>query len=306
MKAKVVVEEESEQRLDKLLCDRFPSHSRSYFQFLIEKGAVLLSGKPAKKREKPRRGDAIEIDFLPLRPLSAIPEPIALDILYEDQWIIAINKPAGLVVHPGAGSPSGTFVNALLHHCQTLDPAAFDPLRPGIVHRLDKDTTGVLLAAKTPLAHQKLSAAFKERTMSKSYLAICLGIPQEGLLSAPIKRHPTRRQEMAVLEGGKEACSDIRVLAHRESLSLVSISLLTGRTHQIRVHLKHLGCPILGDSVYGSPSVNQRHGVYRQLLHAEKIKFTHPITGELLPISCPPPSDMEKIIAYIQGSPIKL
>jgi len=301
-----VTPEETGERLDKLLCQRFPSYSRSYFQFLIEKGAVLLSGKIVKKREKPKAAEPLHVTFLPLEPLNVTAESIPLDILYEDDHLIAVNKPAGLVVHPSATSPSGTFANALLHHCQSLCKEEFDPLRPGIVHRLDKDTTGVLLAAKNPFIHQKLSAAFKERTIQKSYLAICLGVPKQGLLSAPIKRHPIRRQEMAVSEGGKEALSDICLLAHREDLSLVRITLLTGRTHQIRVHLKHLGCPILGDPVYGASSANARFGVGRQLLHAQRLEFFHPITGKPLVIECPPPPDMEKFVAQIEGSEVKL
>lgn len=296
----LVTAEEAGERVDKLLCQRFPEHSRSYLQWLIEKGAVLLGGKCIKKREKPKIAEELQVTFLPLEPLNVAAEPIALDILYEDEDLLAINKPAGLVVHPSSTSSSGTFANALLHHCRSLCTEEFDPLRPGIVHRLDKETTGVLLAAKNGKAHQKLSAAFKERTIEKSYLAICLGCPKEGLFSAPIKRHPMRRQEMTIAEDGKQALSEFHLLAHRAGLSLVQVTLLTGRTHQIRVHLKHLNCPVLGDPIYGSSSANLRHGVKRQLLHAQKLAFSHPLTGKALVIECPPPVDMQKFIDFIE------
>lgn len=295
-----VTESEVGQRLDKLLALHFPSHSRSYFQYLIEKQAVLLNGELVKKREKPNVGDEIEVCFLLTEQLSAEPENIPLDILYEDEAIIAINKPAGFVVHPAPGSPSGTFVNALLYHCQTLTKEPFDSLRPGIVHRLDKDTTGVLIAAKSYEAHQHLIAQFSARKVDKRYLAVCAGHPPEGLVSAPIKRHPIHRQEMTVSPDGKEALSQISVRMHREGLSLVEVQILTGRTHQIRVHLKHLNAPILGDPVYGPVSLNQKYKLTRQLLHASSLTLQHPVTGKPLRIEAPIPTDMQNFIAQIE------
>lgn len=265
-----------------------------------------MNGKSVKKREKLKGGDEVEICFLLTEQLHAEPQPIPLSILYEDEEVIAINKPANFVVHPAPGSPSGTFANALIYHCQTLKNEPFDSLRPGIVHRLDKDTTGVLIAAKTYAAHQHLIQQFSNRTIEKHYLAICSGHPKEGLLSAPIKRHPIRRQEMAVCSDGKEALSHVKVRAHKKGLSLVEIHLLTGRTHQIRVHLKHLGCPLLGDPLYGLDSLNKSYQLNGQLLHASCLIFTHPCTGQRLKIEAPLPLTMQKFIAEIEGPSVNL
>lgn len=294
-----ITESDVGERLDKLLIHHFPTYSRTYFQYLIENQAVLVNGKSAKKRDKLILGDEIEICFLLTEELSAEPENIPLDILYEDEALIAINKPANFVVHPAPGSPSGTFANALLYHCQSLNHPGFDPLRPGIVHRLDKDTTGVLIAAKTYEAHQKLISQFSARTIDKRYLAITAGRPKDGLLSAPIKRHPIHRQEMIIDPEGKEAISKFAVKAHKEGLSLVEVQILTGRTHQIRVHLKALNCPILGDPLYGSPSLNQKYKLERQLLHAASLTFQHPISQKKIQISAPIPHDMQNFIAQI-------
>ncbi|MBS0652131.1 MAG: RluA family pseudouridine synthase [Verrucomicrobia bacterium] len=282
--------EEAGVRLDKLLTNRFPQHSRTYFQYLIDQGCVLVNGAIYKKREKPKADDEIEVCFQLTPELSLEPQDIPLNILYEDPYLVAIDKPAGMVVHPAPGHPSGTFVNALLHHCKELQGS--DSLRPGIVHRLDKDTSGVLLAAKTQEAHQKLVQAFSERKIDKTYLAVAVGKAQEGLIDAPIKRHPVNRKEMAVCPEGKEAKSLCRILGYNEALSFVEIKLITGRTHQIRVHLKHKGTPVLGDPVYGSLSANKKYQVERQLLHAYQIKFNHPITNAPLEICAPIPKDL--------------
>lgn len=284
----IVSEDETAYRLDRLLVHRFPSYSRTYFQTLIEEGCVLLNGQPCKKREKPEKDDEIEICFQWSPEISLTPENIPLTILYEDDHLIAINKPAGMVVHPAYGHPSGTFVNALLYHCQTLERT--DPIRPGIVHRLDKDTTGLLIAAKTQKAHQKLVEAFASRTIEKHYLAITVGRPSEGLIDAPIGRDPVHRKQMAVcFETGKEAKSECSILTSSEILSLVEVRLITGRTHQIRVHLKHRGTPILGDPIYGSQSINKKYNQHQQLLHAHRLSLIHPISGKPLHLSAPPP-----------------
>jgi 23S rRNA pseudouridine1911/1915/1917 synthase len=298
-----VTEREEGTRIDKLLAERYPDHSRTYFQYLIEQGFVLLNGQPIKKRNIPEEGDEIDVLFQ-LTPETTIePEPIPLNILYEDNHLIAIDKPPGMVVHPAPGHWSGTFVNALLAHCKQLPST--DPLRPGIVHRLDKDTSGILIAAKTTEAHQVLIEKFSEREMEKSYLAICVGRPQNGLLSAPIGRHPVHRKEMAVLPDGKEAISDIQVVAFNEKLSLVLIKPKTGRTHQIRVHLRHLGTPVLGDETYGSSRSNQALGATRQLLHAYRLNFSHPITGTPLALTAPLPEDMKTWIRQLYTSELK-
>lgn len=282
--------EEAGTRLDKLLAGRFPEHSRTYFQYLIDQGCVLVNDAIYKKRDKPKLDDEIAICFQLTPELSLEPQDIPLNILFEDPYLIAIDKPAGMVVHPAPGHSSGTFVNALLHYCQGLQGS--DSLRPGIVHRLDKDTSGVLLAAKTQEAHQKLVQTFSERRIDKTYLAVAVGKAQEGLIDAPIKRHPVHRKEMAVSPEGKEAKSLCRILGYNEGLSLVEIKLITGRTHQIRVHLKFKGTPILGDSVYGNTSANEKFQVERQLLHAYQIQFDHPITHAPMKICAPIPKDL--------------
>jgi 23S rRNA pseudouridine1911/1915/1917 synthase len=291
----IVSPSETGERIDKLLALHYPHYSRTYFQNIIEEGFVLLNGQRVTKRFLPEEGDEIEVLFQ-LTPESTLePEQIPLEILFEDEHLIAVNKPAGMVIHPAPGHPKGTFVNALLGHCKDLAPSV-DPLRPGIVHRLDKETSGVLIAAKTSQAHQKLVRLFTTRQIKKLYLAVCSGKPKNGIINLPIGRHPTHRKAMAVIEGGKEAISQINLLATKENFSLVQIVPQTGRTHQIRVHLKQIGCFILGDSLYGNAHINSSHHVQRQLLHAYRLEFSHPITGALLTLLAPIPLDLKEWI----------
>ncbi len=297
-----VTEKEELKRLDKLLSDRYDHKSRTYFQYLIENGYVLLNGKIVKKRTLPKKGDEIEVFFVLTPEISLEPENIPLDILYEDEHIIAVNKPSNMVVHPANGHSSHTFVNALLYHCKNL-PA--NDLRPGIVHRLDKGTTGVLLAAKTETAHRNLISIFSERRISKSYLAICISNPPNGRFSFPIGRDTHNRQMMAVKEGGKEAISEFTTLLTNGELSLVKADIFTGRTHQIRVHLKHLKAPVLGDLLYGSPSKAKAFGVSRPLLHAARVELPHPVTKKSLIIEAPLPEDFKKIAFQISSKPLK-
>lgn len=291
-----VSKEEADLRLDKLLGLHYPGHSRTYFQFLIEQGSVLVNEKIIKKREKPKVGDEIAVCFLYTQELSLEPEDIPLEILYEDEHLIAINKPAQMVVHPAPGHPKGTFVNALLFHCKAI--AGMDPIRPGIVHRIDKETSGVLIAAKTIDAHRALVKMFSERTIEKTYLAICIGKPQEGLIDLPIGRHPLRRKEMSVRPDGKEAKTVLRLKSYKDPLSLIELDLLTGRTHQIRVHLKHLGTPLLGDTVYGSSSTNKKFDTKRQFLHAARIRFLHPFKNCQIDLTAPLPSDFASMYDF--------
>lgn len=284
--------EEIGLRIDKILSARFPHFSRSYFQYLLNAGYVLLNGQPVKKRASPLPKDEIEVYFEITPELTLEPEPMAFQILFEDEHFLVVNKPAGLVVHPAPGHWNGTFVNGLLAHCKHLE-ASGDPLRPGIVHRLDKETSGVLLAAKTKEAHQKASDLFASRQMEKVYLAICCGRPPSGVINAPIGRHPVHRKEMTVKPDGKEAVSHVQVAAFNHQLSLALIRPKTGRTHQIRVHLKHVGHPILGDTVYGSARMNQSLAPPRLLLHAYQLSFTHPFTNEAIKLSAPLPDDMK-------------
>ena len=292
-----VSKEEAGTRLDKLLSVHFPHQSRCYFQFLIEQGSVLVNGKRLKKREKIQSGDEIEVCFLLTPEIALEPEAIPLDILYEDETLLAINKPVGMVVHPAPGHPSGTFVNALLHHCKTLSIQGWQALRPGIIHRLDKETSGILLAAKTLSAHQKLVTLFSERKVKKEYRAICVGIPLQGLIEAPIARHCLHRQQMRVcFDSGKEAKTRIHLLSQKAPLSYISCELITGRTHQIRVHMQHLKTPILGDPVYGSLAMNKKYSAKRQMLHATHLSFIHPFSGQPIELHAPLPEDFKGIL----------
>ncbi|MCF7806476.1 MAG: RluA family pseudouridine synthase, partial [Simkaniaceae bacterium] len=226
---------------------------------------------------------------------------IPLNILYEDEHFIAVNKPAGMVVHPAPGHYDQTFVNALLFYCDTLEIEE-NSLRPGIVHRLDKETSGVLIAAKTKQMQAALTELFSERKMVKEYIAICIGIPKELKAFGKITRHPIKRQEMMFSEEkGKEAETHFEILDRGEKLCVTKAFPKTGRTHQIRVHLKTLGAPILGDDVYGNASFNERYKIKRQLLHAHALRFTHPITQEPIEIVAPLPEDMLEIIKKLQS-----
>ena len=301
MTSKIVVSEEDlGVRLDKLLAQRFSQHSRSYFQHLIDEGYVLLNGHPIKKQHRPEVGDEIAVAFQEVPKIDVKPEAIALDIIFEDEHLIAVNKPPGMVVHPAPGAYTGTFANALVHHCKELKSEDFDKTRPGIVHRIDKETSGILVAAKTLEAHKKLTEAFSKRQVQKRYLAICCGVPKEGVFSSPIKRHPLKRKQMTVSTEGKEAITCFKILARREGLSLIEAELITGRTHQIRVHLKALNCPLLGDDTYGSQTLNRKYGARRQLLHAHQIQFTHPISEVSLELVAPIPADLKNFIDLIQ------
>lgn len=293
----IVSEEEVGQRLDRLLTLRFPKQSRSYFQWLIGEGLVLLNGKPAKKRIQPQVGDEIEVEFSLTPEASLEPEDIPLDILFEDEHLLAINKPAGLVVHPGIKNWSGTFVNALLFHCNQL-PA--DDLRPGIVHRLDKETTGVMLAAKTEATQKALVQLFTDRKMLKEYIAICIGKPGDVTIDAPIGRHPVDRKRMTVPnEGGKQALTVCKTEGFDGKLAVVRLFPKSGRTHQIRVHLQHHHNPILGDPTYGNVSWNEKYKIERQMLHAHRLSFTHPITGAPMKLEAPLPPDMVPLVERI-------
>jgi 23S rRNA pseudouridine1911/1915/1917 synthase len=276
-------------RLDQFLAARVPGLSRSRIQELILSGDATLNGHASKASTRLRAGDAVALTVPAPRPVETRPEDIALEILHEDADLIVVNKTAGLVVHPAAGNWEGTLVNALLHHCGALSSVGGEQ-RPGIVHRLDKETTGCIVAAKTDLAHQSLAAQFAGREISKIYLALAAGKfgRQSGTIDAPIIRHAVQRKKMTVaLEGrGREARTDWRVLMELGTATLVECTLHTGRTHQIRVHLKSIKHPLLGDEVYG-----RRLGFPRQMLHAWKLGFTHPRTGERVNFVSPIPPD---------------
>jgi len=277
-------------RLDHFLAVKLPHLSRSRLQALIKEGHIRVEGSIAKPGEKLRPGKRVIVHEPEAAPLTGTePEDIPLEILYEDDDLLVLNKAAGMVVHPAAGNPSGTLVNALLHHCTALSGIGGEQ-RPGIVHRLDKETSGCLVVAKNDLAHQGLSKQFAGRTILKVYLALTSGhfAKKTGVIEAEIARHPVHRKKMAVVESGRGRASttDYRILRELEGASLVECTLHTGRTHQIRVHLKHLGHPLLGDELYG-----RRAGYARQMLHAWKLGFTHPRTGEWMEFQSAIPQD---------------
>lgn len=300
-----ITDEEVGERLDKILACRLSrAGSRTYYQYLINEGKVLLNGEPAKKRTKPKAGDEVEVEYILVPELSLEPENLPLTIVYEDESILVADKAAGMVVHPATGNWTGTFVNALLFHCSHLPEIAESnqKIRPGIVHRLDKETSGLIIAAKTSQAQQKLIEMFADRRVYKEYLAICIGNPKEGIIHAPIGRHPINRKSMTVLEEkGRPAITKFRSLSFNDRLSVVSVVIETGRTHQIRVHMKHHGTPILGDSVYGIASVNHKLGINRQMLHSYKLSLNHPLTGQKMDFIANIPQDMQKIIHLIKS-----
>jgi 23S rRNA pseudouridine1911/1915/1917 synthase len=278
------------QRLDRFLAQALPAFSRARLQALIREKFVTVNGKPARPRDAVRAGSAIELREPEVTKIEAQPEAIHLDVLFEDDDLLVLNKPAGLVVHPGAGHQQHTLVNALLAHCKNLSGIGGKE-RPGIVHRLDKDTSGVLVIAKNDATHRDLSKQFAERTTGKVYLALVAGRPRQktGTIDAPIARHPIHRQRMSIARrAGRAAKTEYRVVRSNGDVSLIECTLHTGRTHQIRIHLRHLGHPVLGDKLYGG----KRAGNFpRQMLHAWKLSFVHPETGKQMSFTAPIPSD---------------
>ncbi len=268
---------DSKSRLDKYLSERFPAYSRSYFQRLIKQDKVLLNSKIAKKRFLLEIGDELSITFNTPKTIELTPYDMPLKILYEDEDLIAINKPKGLVVHPAPGHHENTLVNALIHHLGDFKGFS-DTLRPGIIHRLDKDTSGVILCAKTLFGHSSMTEAFANRQIEKTYLALCHNRPLVTQIDAPIKRHPSKRKEMTINEMGKSAKTEVELLGYSERYSLVLAKPITGRTHQIRVHLKSIKCPIVSDPIYGHIVPEYP----RLMLHAKTLKFTHPKTQKTI------------------------
>jgi 23S rRNA pseudouridine1911/1915/1917 synthase len=274
-------------RLDQYVVQKLPEHSRARIQALVKAGHVTLNGVVPKSSDRIRVGDVIRVVEPPPVAAEVVAQEIPLDVLFEDDDFIVINKPAGLVVHPAAGNPDGTLVNALLHHCTELSGIG-GVERPGVVHRLDKDTSGCLVAAKNDVAHRSLVRQFAGREVTKIYLALAAGrfSKRGGEVNAPIGRHPVHRQKMAIVERGRPARTSWRALRDLPCGTLVECTLHTGRTHQIRVHLKQLGHPILGDEVYG-----RRGDFPRQMLHAWRLGFLHPRTGQPVKYESPIPQD---------------
>jgi 23S rRNA pseudouridine1911/1915/1917 synthase len=287
------------ERLDAFLAARLPELSRSRIQVLIREQFIVVNGQPAKPRDAVKVGDRIAIAVPEAVPLDAAPQDLPLDILFEDDDLVVLNKAPGMVVHPAPGNPDGTLVNALLHHCKGQLSGIGGVERPGIVHRLDKDTSGCLVIAKSDAAHQSLVTQFAARSsMEKLYLAVTQGIPKppQDTVFTHLGRHPVNRQKMAVVNppGGKPAITDYQILATDAATltALVLCHLHTGRTHQIRVHLQHKGTPLVGDPIYGKPSQSSRQ-TGRLMLHAWRLSFDHPITGMRHHFEAPIPPEFE-------------
>lgn len=296
-------------RLDAFLASQIEGWSRARLQRLIEAEDVLVNGKPSKPSYKLREHDELEVELTSPVTTSFTPEAIPIEIVYEDDTVVVVDKPAGLVVHPAASIPSGTLANALAYHFQQLPNAT--GVRPGIVHRLDRDTSGLLIVAKTEAALENLSDQFRARTVYKSYVALVHGrvASETGRVDQPLARDPSNRSRMAVVRGGRSALSVYRVKRRFNRFTLLEVELKTGRTHQIRVHLAWLKHPVIGDETYGGGRDNtiqnpriksQIRGLGRHFLHAEKLAFTHPSTGERVQFQSPLPPELSKLLAEIE------
>ena len=295
------------QRVDQIAAKQFPNYSRAHIQRWIKDGDLLVNSKEVKSKYIIQTDDAVSVNFLEESQLIDLPEDIALDVIFEDTEILIINKPAGLVVHPGSGNRTGTLVNALLAHDENL---SFLP-RAGIVHRLDKDTSGLMVISKTESSYLNLVEQLKERSVTRTYLAMVVGVPViNKTINEPIGRHPKIRTKQAVNKNGKEAITRFSILENLDGYSLLKVNLETGRTHQIRVHLSHIGFPIIGDPLYGRRNKFSRgssekqkkiiSNFKRQALHAEELQLNHPSSGELLSFKASMPSDMQTLLNQIK------
>ncbi|MGO5075133.1 RluA family pseudouridine synthase [Clostridium sporogenes] len=287
-------------RLDLYLSKIFEDKSRSYLQGIIDEGNVLVNNNGKKRNYKLKIGDNIEVNIPEPKLLQIEPEDIKLDIIYEDKDVIVVNKPQEMVVHPAPGVYSGTLVNALLSHCKDLS-GINGVARPGIVHRIDKDTSGILVVAKNDISHNNLAAQFKEHSISRVYMALVEGIikDEQGTIEAPIGRHPVDRIKMAVVKDGRHAVTHYKVIERFKNHTLVKCKLETGRTHQIRVHMSHIMHPLVGDPVYGYKK--QRFNLKGQMLHAKLLGFIHPTTGQYVEFESQLPEYFKKIIKILRN-----
>mgnify|MGYP000302193280 CR=1 FL=1 len=286
--------EDAGVRIDKYLAEQLPDITRSYLQKLLKDGSVQMNGKPVKASTKIAAGALIALTIPEPEEPEILPEDIPLDILYEDSDVILINKPKDMVVHPAAGHYTGTLVNALMYHCKGDLSGINGVLRPGIVHRIDKDTTGVLIVCKNDRAHNALAEQLKEHSITRKYRAIVCGNlkEDEGTVDAPLGRHPQDRKKMAIVRsGGKRAVTHYRVLERFGNYTYIECRLETGRTHQIRVHMKSIGHPLIGDFLY-NPDFTK---INRQALHSYRLRFTHPVTKKPLVFTAPLPEDMQAL-----------
>lgn len=298
------------KRVDVFLAETFEDISRSAISSMIEKGLVTADGRVVKKSEKVKDGMILTVLMPPMQPCDALPEDIPLDIVFEDSSLLVVNKPKGMVAHPAPGNYSGTLANALLFHCGDSLSGINGVARPGIVHRIDKDTSGLLIVAKTDAAHKSLSKQISEHSFVRRYEAVIFGKMKEpeGVINLPIGRHPRDRVKMAVVNGGRNAITEYRTLGTYvkpggPSYSHMQIELKTGRTHQIRVHFSYYGHAIAGDPTYGNPARDSKFFPFLngQCLHARYIEFTHPVTGERLAFNAKRPEEFEKVLTILQS-----
>ena len=296
----IVSELDVNKRLDSFLSEKNIDKSRSYIQGLIEKEVIKVNGKIKKSNYKLKINDEVSAEIPEPVELKVIPENIPLNIVYEDGDVIVVNKPQDMVVHPAPGNYTGTIVNALLYHCKDLS-GINGVIRPGIVHRIDKDTSGILVIAKNDNSHNKLADQLKEHSMTRTYYALVEGnVKQdEGTVNAPIGRHPVDRIKMAIVKDGREAITHFKVLERFGDYTLVKCNLETGRTHQIRVHMAHLGHPLVGDEVYGYKK--QKFKLKGQALHAKELGFIHPSTGQYMEFSSELPSYFEELLKKLRN-----
>ena len=296
-------------RLDNFLREKFPALSRGAIQRLLEEGHMRVNDQIVKPTHPPHAGEVVTVIWPEAKPAEARPEEIPLQIIFEDKDLLVLNKPPGLVVHPAAGHDEGTLVNALLHHCSGELSGIGGVARPGIVHRLDKDTSGCIVVAKNDATHLKLTEQFASRTVTKIYAAILCGklTAERGDIRAPIARHATQRKRMAVVPGGREAWTSYEVAERLPGATLVEAQLHTGRTHQIRVHFQHLGFPLVGDESYGrkqSLRLTEQTGYTapRQMLHARRLSFAHPRGGKTVKFEAPWPEDFEAALQALRAA----
>ncbi len=290
------------ERADALLSRLVPELTRSAAQRLLESGAVTLNGRPVRKSCKTAPGDLLELALPDPEPVDVLPQDIPLDVVYEDADVIVVNKPVGMVVHPAPGHPDGTLVNALLYHCGKSLSGINGVLRPGIVHRIDRDTSGLIIAAKNDKAHLALAAQLQDHTLARTYEAVAVGSLREdaGTVDAPIGRCPTDRKKMAVdRKNGRPAVTHWSVLGRYPGYTHLECRLETGRTHQIRVHMASLGHPLLGDPVYGGARKSWP-GLAGQCLHARRLRFLHPSTGEPVELECPLPDWFQAVLRKLE------
>ena len=298
------IEDSSDEniRIDKYLAVSLPDKSRSYYQKAIDGGFVLVNGKQVKSKYQTKLGDEIVVSIEPVKEIDIVPEDIPIEILYEDDDVIVVNKPKGMVVHPAPGHYTGTLVNGLMYHCKDSLSGINGEIRPGIVHRIDMNTTGSLLVCKNDKAHNDIASQIKVHSVNRIYKGIVVGNfkEMEGTVDAPIGRNPKDRKKMAVVSDGREAITHFAVLEQYKGYAYVQFKLETGRTHQIRVHMAHIGHPLLGDDVYGKPVKN----LQGQTLHAQTIGFIQPSTKEYVEVNAPLPAYFEEQLEKLRKSPL--